>query len=119
MPQSTINITGKHLQNWFIKFKDESLCTAGIFVDLLRAFDYVDNLIVSQLYDLGFNGNALKLIKSNLTDKEHRTVIYDKSNRKFSKWYTVKFGVPQESVMYHNTARSGWLNGCHLDGLCL
>ena len=65
-------------------------------MDLSKAFDTLDHdLLIAKLYAYGFGKNALKLIKSYLSDRWQRTKI----NTFYSTWSALLKGVPQGSVL--------------------
>ena len=68
----------------------------GIFIDLSKAFDTIDhsNLLV-KLDRYGIRGNANCLIKSYLSNRVQYTEIHNER----SDTLTIKFGVPQGSVL--------------------
>ena len=68
----------------------------GIFLDLSKAFDSIDNnILVEKLKIYGIRGPFNNLIKSYLSNRKCLTVINDvKSSTK-----CIKFGVPQGSVL--------------------
>ena len=72
------------------------LYTAGLFVDMQKAFDsvWIDGLLY-KLYSLGIFGNFLKIISTFL---KNRSLII-KVNNKVSKSFSCKVGVPQGSVL--------------------
>ena len=63
---------------------------------IMEAFDTVNHkLLQAKLHAYGFDKRALQLIKSNLTNRWHRTRI----NSLFSLWKELLHGVPQGSVL--------------------
>lgn len=79
---------------------DGSQFTAGIFCDLSRAFDCVDHeMLIKKMASIGIEESALKLLTSYLLGRKQRTVITDRATRFYSDWATVKFGVPQGSIL--------------------
>ena len=60
------------LEKWKVLL-DKGGYGGGILMDLSKAFDTLDHdLLVAKLYAYGFNNNALRLIKSYLSDKWQR-----------------------------------------------
>jgi hypothetical protein len=54
----------------------------GIFCDLTKAFDSVNNnILLSKLEFYGITGGANKLIKSYLNDRHQRVLIKDKYSK--------------------------------------
>ena len=65
-------------------------------MDLSKAFDTLDhNLLIAKLYAYGFDKNALRLLKSYLSDRWQRMKI----NTSYSSWSELLVGVPQGSVL--------------------
>jgi hypothetical protein len=85
---------------------DKRIPTIAIYMDMTKAFDYVDfNILLQKIYDYGVRGNAHDLIKSYLSNRLQVTVI-DKIDMKtrtevsyHSKSRLVKYGVPQGCVL--------------------
>ena len=70
--------------------------TAAIFFDYSKAFDCVDHgILLSKLNHLGVRGKAYNLMESYLRDRKQK-VFY---NGEYSNPMTIKYGVPQGSVM--------------------
>ena len=68
----------------------------GVLMDLSKAFDTLDHdLLIAKLHAYGFDINALKLVKSYLTNRWQRTRINDC----YSSWSELIKGVPQGSVL--------------------
>lgn len=85
---------------------DKSFPIAALYMDMTRAFDYVDhNVLLNKLYVYGIRGIALELVESYLRDRLQIThiarinatlkqeLIYASNSR------VVKYGVPQGSVL--------------------
>ena len=69
---------------------------AGIYLDLSKAFDTVDhNVLLYKLETYGIRGLPLKWFKSYLTERKQ----YTSTNGKKSSCNTIKYGVPQGSVL--------------------
>lgn len=69
---------------------------AGIFVDVMKAFDTVDHeILICKLNDAGVRGVALEWFKSFLTGRKQVT----KANNSSSKEGSMLFGIPQGSVL--------------------
>ena len=74
------------------KSLDNNEITAGVFVDLKKAFDTVDhNILISKLYHYGIRGIPLDLIKSYFQNRYHCTKIQNTE----SNFISQKHGVPQ------------------------
>ena len=68
----------------------------AILMDLSKAFDTINHdLLIAKLHVYCFSKESLKLIKSYLTNRWHRT----KLNTGFSKRTETLLGVPQGSVL--------------------
>jgi len=75
--------------------------TAGVHVDLTKAFDSVDyGVLLHKLELYGIRGLPLKLITSYLSKRQQK-VIAEGINKEIisSDWATVKRGVPQGSIL--------------------
>ena len=68
----------------------------AILMDLSKAFDTLNHdLLIAKLHAYGFSRNALKLIKSYLSNRWQRTKI----NNSYSSWIELLRGVPQGSIL--------------------
>ena len=66
------------------------------FLDLRKAFDTIDHIILLQKLDsYGVRSKALDCFKSYLTNRQQRVEV----NGVISKWQSVKYGVPQGSIL--------------------
>ena len=89
-----------HAVNYSVKIIEEALNrnkhVLGIFIDLSKAFDTIDHeKLLTKLDRLGIRSNAHNLIKSYLSRRlQYTDVLGEKSEP-----LTVKFGVPQGSVL--------------------
>ena len=69
---------------------------AGIFLDLSKAFDTVNHaILINKLGHYGIRGLALKWTCSHLSDRKQ----YVECNGVASEYLTVKWGVPQGSIL--------------------
>ena len=67
-----------------------------IFVDFKKAFDVIDHdLLLRKLFFYGMSDNALQLLQSYLTSRQQCVIVGTKT----SSLSTLKFGVPQGSVL--------------------
>ena len=74
------------------------LKTAGLFLDLKKAFDTVDHsILLKKMEKYGITGDALKLFESYLSDRFQTTQI-ESFNTK-SNPHQIKVGVPQGSIL--------------------
>lgn len=85
---------------------DNNLPVCALFMDLTKAFDFVDHkILLTKLYSYGIRGNIHNLIESYLSDRQQCTQITKictKSKKEidyFSQNKTVRCGVPQGSVL--------------------
>ena len=70
--------------------------TCSIFLDLKKAFDSVSyDILLKKLERYGLRGSVWKLLNSYLKDRK----ICTKVDNSISKLHSVKFGVPQGSVL--------------------
>ena len=68
----------------------------GVLMDLSKAFDTLNHdLLIAKLYAYGYGKDALKLIKSYLSNRWQRVKI----NESYSSWTALLVGVPQGSVL--------------------
>jgi hypothetical protein len=90
-----------HLTNKILTAVDNKDWIGGLFCDLSRAFDLMDHdLLVEKLKFYGVTGTASKLVKSYLSNRFQQVKVRNNHYRNFySKWYIVKLGVPQGSVL--------------------
>ena len=83
------------LEKWRISL-DKGGYGGGVLMDLSKAFDTLDHdLLIAKLHAYGFGKEALRLIKSYLSDRWQRTKI----NTSYSSWSALMRGVPQGSVL--------------------
>jgi len=89
------------LLNTILLSLDKKSIAGGLFLDLRKAFDCVDHdILLAKLNYYGISGKANELMKSYITDRYQRVVLYDKfSNKLVSEWKCIKHGVPQGSVL--------------------
>ena len=84
------------LIEYWKKSLDISEYSGVVFMDLSKAFDTINHdLLIAKLNAYGFDKTALKLLKSYLSNRWHRTKI----NTSFSSWREIECGVPQGSVL--------------------
>ena len=83
------------IEKWRVSLDNKGFGGA-ILMDLSKAFDTINHdLLIAKLYAYGFNKNALKLIKSYLTNRWQRTKV----NNSYSPWTEIIHGVPQGSIL--------------------
>lgn len=75
---------------------DKKKCTAGLFVDITKAFDMVNHdILITKLENAGFRGFTLNWFRSYLKNRNQRVKIDTvRSNLKF-----LNLGVPKGSVL--------------------
>jgi len=75
---------------------DKQMITAGVFIDLKKAFDTIDhNILISKLCHYGIRGIALKWLKDYLSHRSQYVVYNDvRSTKK-----PVVCGIPQGSIL--------------------
>jgi hypothetical protein len=79
---------------------NNKLLVGGIFCDLHKAFDCVDNdTLLPKMEFYGITGKACHLIKSYLQGRYQRVLVDFDSNRHNLKWERVNVGVPQGSML--------------------
>ena len=78
------------------KALDENKFVCGVFIDLQKAFDSVDHVILlSKLNHYGVKGVSYQWFKSYLTGKQqYTTIAHLKSDLR-----SINYGVPQGSVL--------------------
>jgi len=97
----TDNATYK-LTTEILNATNNKLLIGGIFCDLEKAFDYVNNdILLSKLKFYGISDMDLQLYQSYLGNIYCRTAIYNGSenSNKVSIWAKVRHGVWQGSIM--------------------
>ena len=83
------------LEKWRVS-RDKSGYGGAVLMDLSKAFDTLNHdLFIAKLHAYGFDKNALKLVRSYLTNRWQRTKV----NTSFSSWTELLLGVPQGSVL--------------------
>ena len=84
------------IHNALLENLDNNSITCTVFLDLAKAFDSVDHeILLRKLEKYGIRGVALKLMRSYLVDRQHRT----KCNEVESVLRVLGIGVPQGSVL--------------------
>ena len=83
------------LETWK-KAIDNKGCAGGVLTDLSKAFDCLNHdLLLAKLNAYGFSIDALKFLKSYLTDRKQRTRV----GSDYSEWMKIEYGVPQGSIL--------------------
>ena len=83
------------LENWRISL-DKNGFGGAILMDLSKAFDTLNHdLLIAKLHAYGFSKEALKLVKSYLSNRWQRTKV----NSSYSTWTELLQGVPQGSIL--------------------
>ena len=91
------------LLNEVLSSLDRKNVVGGLFCDLQKAFDFVNNdILLAKMEFYGITGIENKLMRSHLEMRYQRTSLSDsKFNKVYSKWEHTKHGVPQGSVWVH------------------
>ena len=77
------------------KSMDNGEYAAGVLLDLSKAFDTINHeLLIAKMYAYGFSIDALKIVRSYLSDRWCRTKI----DGSYSNWQKILRGMPQGSV---------------------
>lgn len=75
---------------------NDGKCVSGLFLDIRKAFDTVDhNILLDKLYECGIRGVAHKWFTSYLLERKQCVKV----GSVFSNEGTIKYGVPQGSVL--------------------
>ena len=83
------------VEQWLTNI-DNNEFNGVIFVDFKKAFDVIDHdLLLRKLFFYGMSDNALQLLQSYLTSRQQCVIVGTKT----SSLSTLKFGVPQGSVL--------------------
>ena len=83
------------IERWRVSLDNKGYGGA-ILMDLSKAFDTINhNLLIAKWHAYGFDKDALKLIKSYLTNRRQRTKV----NNSYSDWPEILHGVPQGSIL--------------------
>ena len=78
------------------KVLDKGGYICAIFMDLSKAFDTLNHdLLIAKLGAYGFETDALRYMKSYLTNRKQRVRV----NKTFSEWERITTGVPQGSIL--------------------
>ena len=94
--QHSTNLALTLLYEYILNQRDNDSSVCGIFIDSAKAFDSVSHrILLSKLEHYGVRGNAIRLIKSYLTNR----MQYIESNEQTSKMLPITIGVPQGCVL--------------------
>ena len=92
---STVTALATVTDDW-LQSIDKGELTGAIFVDLQKAFDMVDHLILlSKMESMGVKGVELEWFKSYLSNRRIRTSV----NNELSDEKLISSGVPQEPLL--------------------
>ena len=92
---STQNCLSCMLEIWK-KVLDKGGYICAIFMDLSKAFDILNlDLLIAKLGAYGFETDALRYMKSYLTNRKQRVRV----NKTFGKWERITTGVVQCSIL--------------------
>lgn len=101
-------MTGKNTETAIVDYLDKIITsmndrreTAGLHIDLSKAFDSLDyDILLSKLEHYGIRGLALQLLQSYLVNRRQRVVTQNKDGTQISSQACmVRRGVPQGSVL--------------------
>ena len=82
------------IENWKMS-RDNKSYAGGVLMDLSKAFDTIHHgLLLAKMHAYGFSIDALKIIRSYLSDRWIRTKV----NGSYSTWKEIFSGMPQGSV---------------------
>jgi hypothetical protein len=96
---STAVATYNLLDNVYVALNNRCI-VGGISCDLSKAFDRVNHDIpLSKMELYGIKGTVHKLIKSYLTGRYQRVILYKNGSKCCSAWKEIQCGVPQGSVL--------------------
>ena len=83
------------IENWHREL-DSGNFVAAILLDLSKAFDCINHdLLLAKLHAYGFSINALRMVKSYLSNRRQRVTL----NGASSSWKDICIGVPQGSIL--------------------
>ena len=84
------------IQNTIIQNLKNNKITAGIFLDLSKAFDCIDHtILLTKLENYGIRGTSLKWFESYLSNRYQYVVL----NKSKSQTITIDTGVPQGTIL--------------------
>lgn len=84
------------IQDKISKAMDDNEYSLGIFLDLAKAFDTVHHkILLAKLEHYGIRGTSLQWFKSYLSDRQQQVSF----NGTLSKFLSIKYGVPQGSIL--------------------
>ena len=84
------------IQDLITKAFEENEYVVGIYLDLRKAFDTVDqDILIRKLDKYGIKGSALQIIKSYLTERSQTVSVEQRE----AKLRDIKIGVPQGSIL--------------------
>jgi hypothetical protein len=73
----------------------------GIFCDLSKAFDRINHdILLSKMEFYGIKGTVHKLLKSCMTGRYQRVILYKNGSKCYSAWKEIECGVHQASVFF-------------------
>jgi hypothetical protein len=101
-----INMAMHNLLETVITAMDKRIPVAALYMDLTKAFDFVDHgILLKKMEAYGVRGVALTLLKSYLSNRKQATAITKiclkscKEIKYLSDYRDVKYGVPQGSIL--------------------
>ena len=90
------------LLSTIIKGKEQGLYTVSLFLDLSKAFDFLEHeMMLRKLESYGIRGNVLQWFRSYLSERQIRTKCHVSSSGQieYSDYKPIKFGTPQGSCL--------------------
>ena len=83
-----------------IKNKDNRKFTVALYLDQSKAFDTLElTVLYHRLERYGIWGTCLDWFRSYLTNRKLRSKYKLSTGTKYSDWYEVEYGTPQESCL--------------------
>ena len=83
------------LNNWVLESMDEGKVTGLLFVDISKAFDFLNpKVLLRKLEHLGLSERCLRWLRSYLADRQQSELI----NGELSEPHTITLGVPQGRI---------------------
>jgi hypothetical protein len=87
------------LINEILNVMNERKLVGGIICDLQKAFDCVNNILLTKLQFYGVTGTTLKLIKSYLEGRYQKVILDGNLPNSNSDWGATGHGAPQGSIL--------------------
>jgi len=98
--KSSMDLASYKLINDILMSLNNKLLVGGVFCDLQKALDCVNNdLLLSKMHWYGISGNGYNLIQSYLKNRYQSVIIANKSGKYYSEWEPIRYGVPQGPIL--------------------